>query len=72
MHFQAFLLEGLVRWNRDRELAAVTLTDSVPSSYDTALTSTVNQLSHSVLGRRLYPNFKAPNKYTGISLKYLF
>lgn len=67
LHFQAFLLEGLVRWNRDRELAAVTLTDSSPSSYDCALTSAVNLLSHSVLGRELYPNFKGPNKYTGIA-----
>lgn len=56
MHFQAFLLEGLVRWNGGHELAVVTLTDSLPQC----------------TGRRLYPNFKGPKKYTGISLKYFF
>ena len=46
-------------------MAAVTLTDAMPSSYDSALTSTVSHLSQSVLGRKLYPNFKGPNKEKG-------
>ena len=49
-------------------MAAVNQTDSAPaSSYDSELASAVNQLSHSVLGRELYPNFRGPNKYTGIA-----
>ena len=60
------MVEGLSRWNRDRELAAVNQTDSAPaSSYDSELASAVNRLGHSVLGRELYPNFRGPNKYTG-------
>ena len=68
MHFHAFLVEGLSRWNRDRELEAVNRTDSAPaSSYYSELASAVNQLSHRVLARELYPNFRGPNKYTGIA-----
>lgn len=75
LHFQAFLVESLSRWNRDRELAAVNQTDSAPaSSYDSELASAVNRLGHSVLGRELYPNFRGPNKYTGelIGVEYLY
>ena len=63
MHFQAFLLEGLVRWNKDRE-AAVTPSVTAPC-YDSILTAAVNQLSASVFGEAMYPQVKGPRKYTG-------
>ena len=43
MHFQAYLLDGLMRWNADRALAAVSSTGS--------LITAVNQLSTDVLGK---------------------
>ena len=70
LHFQAFLVEGLVRWNRDRELAAITSTDSAPCCYDSELSSAVNHLSEQILGKKLHLTFKGPNKYTGIEQCY--
>ena len=70
LHFQAFLVEGLVRWNRDRELAAVTSTHSAPGCYDFELSSAVNHLSEQVLGRKQNLTVKNPNKYTGIAQFY--
>ena len=52
------------RWNRDREVAAVTEANSAPT-YDCALTSAVNKLSENVLGKKPFGNFRGPNKYTG-------
>ena len=71
LHFQAFLIEGIFRWNQDRE-AAVTSTD-LPS-YDTSLLHSVNRLSAAVLGEPLFPAFKVPRKYTGelFGLEYLY
>ena len=70
LHFQAFLVEGLVRWNRDRELAAITSTHSAPGCYDSELSSAVNHLSEQVLGRKQNLTVKNPNKYTGIAQFY--
>ena len=58
------MLEGVARWNRDREVAAVTDANSA-LTYDSALTSAVNKLSENVLGKKLFGNFRGPNKYTG-------
>ena len=45
-------------------MAAVTEANSAPT-YDSALTSAVNNLSENVLGKKLFANFRGPNKYTG-------
>ena len=45
-------------------MAAVTEANSAPT-YDSALTSAVNKLSENVLGKKLFANFRGPNKYTG-------
>ncbi|KAH3826019.1 hypothetical protein DPMN_127908 [Dreissena polymorpha] len=62
-HFQSYLLDGLMRWNEDREL--VTTGDS---NYSGQMQSTVNELSLKLLDRKLIVNFRPPMKYTG---KYL-
>ena len=45
-------------------MAAVTEANSAPT-HDSALTSAVNKLSENVLGKKLFGNFRGPNKYTG-------
>ena len=51
MHFQAYLLDSLMRWNADRALAAVSSTGSGQESYSGSLITAVNQLSTDVLGK---------------------
>ena len=66
MHFQAYLLEGLSRWNADREAAAVTSSLSPKSkTYSDLLCQSVNKLSEGVLGKKLKPNVRPIGKYTG-------
>ena len=67
VHFQAYLLEGLMRWNQDRARAAVSIVNRAepPQSYLVLNRHVVNKLSEEVFGQPLVPNFKGPNKYTG-------
>lgn len=68
MHFQAYLLEGLMRWNQDRARAAVSIVGRAepPQPYSVLLRHVANKLSEEVFGQPLVPNFKGPNKYTGM------
>jgi len=66
MHFQAYLLEGLVRWNEDRATAAAeSAQQSGSSSYDSKLRQAVRTLGESVLQKDLVPGYARPNKFTG-------
>lgn len=62
-HFQAYLMDGLARWNQDREDAAVGKTDR--RSYNTLTQTAANDLSRKVFGTDLCPGFRTPHKYTG-------
>lgn len=63
VHFQAYLLEGLARWNKDRASAATS--DKGSGTYSSLLCCAVNKLSESVLNKKLHPSFTEPRKYTG-------
>jgi hypothetical protein len=69
-HFQAFLLEGLRRWNEDRTRQASSSTGS--ASYSGILRHAVNDLSQAVLKERFVPEFKAPRLHTGEYLALTF
>ena len=63
VHYQAYLLEGIVRWNEDREVAA--LEGGVPShTYNSALCHEVNRLSNMQYGHD-FLRYQDPGKYTG-------
>ncbi|WAR12544.1 hypothetical protein MAR_026724, partial [Mya arenaria] len=68
-HFQAYLLDGLMRWNEDREKEA-----TGGSNYSGQLQHSVNRLSYALLDRKLIPDFRPPRAYTGekIGLEYLY
>jgi len=59
-HFQSYLLDGLMRWNQDREQLT-----TGGSNYCGQMQSTVNQLSQELLDSKLLVNFRPPRKYTG-------
>lgn len=66
MHFQAYLLEGVSRWNVECASDAVSINLSSESkTYSGLLCQSVNALSDSILGRKIKPNFPKIGKYTG-------
>ncbi|CAM4668159.1 unnamed protein product [Leuciscus chuanchicus] len=74
-NFQAYLLEGLERWNEDRA-AAATVVDEAPSSlrcYSASLQHSLNELSQRLLGCSLVKDYSKPGQYTGelIRVEYL-
>ena len=74
IHFQAYLLDGLMRWNSDRASAAVSSTELGPESYNGLLIHAVNELSEDVLGKKIKPNVQNIGIYTGemTGVEYLF
>ena len=74
VHFQAYLLDGLMRWNADRTRAAVSSSESGPESYSGILIQAVNELSEDVLGRKIKSNVQSVGIYTGeqIGVEYLY
>ncbi|KAK7105749.1 uncharacterized protein [Littorina saxatilis] len=71
-HFQAFLLEGIMRWNEDRAAAAKS-GGRKPGCYNLKLNHLVNGLYQKVWGKPLDPHYKDPKQYTGelLGLDYL-
>ncbi|XP_059160941.1 uncharacterized protein LOC131944386 [Physella acuta] len=68
MHFQAYMLEGIVRWNEDWEEA-----DGY-TCYDLQLRSTYRAFGQRVFNTDLDPQLQAPREYTGekMGIEYLF
>ncbi|XP_077959181.1 uncharacterized protein LOC120819758 [Gasterosteus aculeatus] len=79
-HFQAFLVDGLVRWNEDRAAAAAPPPAAVEGrlgplhSYSGHLKHVLNQKSQRVLGLQMVKDFTEPAEYTGelIGVEYLY
>lgn len=74
MHFQAYLPDGLMRWNADRATSAVSRVTTGPETYSGALYQAVNELSEDVLGKELKPDVQKVGIYTGecIGVEYLY
>jgi hypothetical protein len=70
MHFQAYLLEGLSRWNADRAASAVSDIPTGPQSYNALQSEALNDLSQRVFGKKLCPETKPKGIYTGSYLYY--
>lgn len=79
-HFQAFLVDGLVRWNEDRAAAAAAPPTAAEGqgaplrSYSGLLKHVLNQKSLRVHGSPLARDFTQPAEYTGelIGMEYLY
>ncbi|KAM9491824.1 uncharacterized protein ACWYII_003878 [Salvelinus alpinus] len=75
MHFQAFLLDGLVRWNEDRAQAAVEGKNRQSLlSYSGHLQHILNLGSQRVLGKEQVKDYSKPSEYTGelLGVEYLY
>ncbi|XP_026110190.1 uncharacterized protein LOC113083135 [Carassius auratus] len=70
--FQAYLLDGLARWNEDRAVAATT-NQQQPHSYNHLLRHAVNTLAEELMGMKIIP-YVGPRNYTGelIGVEYLY
>ncbi|KAK1902432.1 putative clathrin assembly protein [Dissostichus eleginoides] len=61
--FQAYLLDGLARWNEDRAMAATRDEQQHPHCHNHLLRHAVNTLAEEVLGKKIIP-YVGPRKYT--------
>ncbi|KAM9495307.1 uncharacterized protein Hap1MRO34_017081 isoform 2-T2 [Clarias gariepinus] len=73
LNFQLYLLEGIHRWNQDREAASLAVKPPSLLSYSGDLVHCANTHSVKVLGKKLVPSFQPPGVYTGelIGIEYL-
>lgn len=71
--FQAFLLDGVTRWNADRAVGAVQDPDNTLYTFDKFLQHQLNSLTMSIRNEEFSPHFTPPGKYTGelIGVEYL-
>jgi hypothetical protein len=69
VHFQMYLLDGLARWNQDREAAVrATLNPDetrTPTGYSALTKTALNALSQAVLHKSIIAAPAKPMKYTG-------
>ena len=78
VNFQAYLIDGVVRWNQARAEAAFSCDGSSSTqklrTFDLRLQDAVNRLSNSIHGRALFPLYNTPAAYTGelLGVEYLF
>ena len=74
VHFQAYLLDGIVRWNSSRKQNALDVCKTSIRSFDVKMVTKVNYLSQQVHGKKLVAESSPPNKYTGekIGIEYLY
>ena len=75
VNFQAFLLDGLSRWNTARVTAAIQSSQKESlRTFDTRLKDKVNALSQSIHGKAVFLLYNPPSQYTGelLGVKYLY
>ena len=76
VNFQAYLLDGITRWNGARTKAALSPADSAGDlrTFDYQLQAQVNSLSESVHNKKLLPSYQPPAQYTGefFGVEYLY
>lgn len=65
MHFQAYLLEGLMRWNDNRMADAMKGAPPPVRCYGSKMKEALDQLSQRVLGKRWDEHYHTPGVYTG-------
>jgi hypothetical protein len=72
VHFQAFLLEGIARWNENRMRAAVLSKSSIERCHDDQLKAAHSQLATQLFGQPTVEHHP-PMKYTGelFGIEYL-
>ena len=74
VNFQAFLLDGITRWNSARSAEAVNAPTYSTRTFDICLQDKLNSLSKSLHGQAMFPLYRPPSRYTGelFGVEYLF
>ena len=74
VHFQAFLLDEITRWNTARTSSSIDAPVSPLRSLDIDLKNKLHLLSSSVMGVPLDPCFRPPSTYRGelLGVEYLY
>ena len=65
VNFQAYLLDGITRWNAARASTGVQSPEESVRTYDLCLQEKVNALSQAVHGVKVFQAYHPPAKYTG-------
>jgi len=65
VHFQAYLMERIARWNDDRARAAVSSSITDFRHFSDTLRAAANQLNGQILGDAVDSGFCPANLYTG-------
>ena len=74
VNFQAYLLDGLTRWNAARASTALQSSTGSLRTFDLRLQEKVNSLGQTVLGQPVLPLYRPPAQYTGecFGVEYLY
>lgn len=74
VHFQAYILEGIVRWNSQRSIAAIDSPESNIRSFDPKLRLKLKCLRSAVLDKSTDIDFHPPAAYTRelFGIEYLY
>ena len=77
VNFQAYLIEGIVRWNQARAEAAIKNESTKQHNlrtFDLRLQEKVNLLGQSIFGKAVVPFYRPPAVYTGelLGVEYLY
>ncbi|XP_077088783.1 uncharacterized protein LOC143740659 [Siphateles boraxobius] len=73
LHFQVYLLEGLVQWNEARGVAAVEGGSRESICYGGQMQQYLNVLSEQLLGFKMVQDYTSPGEYTElIGVEYLY
>lgn len=74
IHFQAYVIEGIVRWNSQRAIAALDSPDSTIRSFDPKLRLKLKSLHSAVLDKSTDTDYHPPAAYTGelFGIEYLY
>lgn len=65
VNFQAFLLDGLYRWNLLRAATSAQADSGHLRTFDLRLSTKVNALSQQIHGKKIIPQALNPAEYTG-------
>jgi len=65
VHFQAYLMEGIARWNADHARAAASSSTTDFRHFSDTLRAAANQLSGQILGDPVDSGFRPAKLYTG-------
>ena len=74
IHFQAYLLNGITRWNAARASEAYSSPPIALRTFDVRLQNRANVLSEAIHGTKIFPLYTPPPQYTGESfgVEYLY